>query len=52
MSKQHCISRYIDNSRPCNGWWGSYGALEIVGLLLLLLSFISDAHGPRGLGKL
>ena len=23
MSKQHCISRHIDNSRPCNGWWGS-----------------------------
>ena len=23
MSKHHCISRYIDNSRPCNGWWCS-----------------------------
>jgi len=23
MSKHHCISRHIDNSRPCNGWWGS-----------------------------
>jgi len=23
MSKQQCISRQIDNSRPCNGWWGS-----------------------------
>ena len=38
MSKHHCILRYIDNLRPCNGWWCSvcYGTLEIVGLLLLL----------------
>ena len=40
MSKQHCISRHIDNSRPCDGV-PCYGALEIVGLLLLLFSNLS-----------
>jgi len=23
MTRHHLISRYIDNSRPCNGWWCS-----------------------------
>ena len=31
MTKHHCISRYIDNSRPCNGCGvPCYGALEII----------------------
>ena len=42
MSKHHCISRYIDNSRPCNGWWCSM-LRRVRNCRFIIIIFPSDA---------
>ena len=45
MSKHHCISRHIDNSRPCNGWWGSMlRRVRNCRFIIILLMKLSLSH--------
>ena len=50
MSKQHCISRHIDNSRPCNGWWGSMlRRVRNCRFIIIIIIIIKLWHGEGSL---
>jgi len=48
MTRHHCISRIIDNSWPCNGWWTWCSVLRRVTncwfIIIIIIKLIARQH--------